>query len=194
MNTKLQTLIEGAIIAAVAMALSYVPLEFGYGGAFDISLGLIPLFIYAARRGAVPALTVGLVWGLLHVLLGKMIFLSPSQWVLDYILAFTFAGLFGLFGGKLRRVISDKKIGPVVGWVCAAAFVGVIARWFWAFLAGALVWSEYMPETFFGLTMTPWFYSLLFNGASVVANFVMLAVIIPILAKTAPVLFRLQQH
>jgi len=38
-------------------------------------------------------------------------------------------------------------------------------------VVGATVWAEYMPETFFGMTMhSPWFYSLLYNGSYMVID------------------------
>ena len=42
---------------------------------------------------------------------------------------------------------------------------GSAARFLVHYVVGATIWAEYMPEVFFGLTMTtPWFYSLLYNG------------------------------
>ena len=39
------------------------------------------------------------------------------------------------------------------------------------YVVGATVWAEYMPETFFGMTMhSPWFYSLLYNLAYMLPN------------------------
>ena len=49
---------------------------------------------------------------------------------------------------------------------------------------GATVWAEYMPETFFGLTMTtPWFYSALYNGSFMLIDMVLVLVIGALLWK-----------
>ena len=43
---------------------------------------------------------------------------------------------------------------------------------------GVWVWGEYMPETFFGMTMTtPWFYSFLYNGSYMVVDMIICLVI-----------------
>jgi thiamine transporter len=202
MNTKLVTLIEGAIIAAVAMALSFIPIE-APNAAFDLSLGLIPLAVYAVRRGFLPAVCVGFVWGLLHIVLGRAYILSIPQVIFEYPFAFAFGGFFGLYAKQIRTAIFGRTgataaitdqtgtaRGGVVKWVVLASVTAVLARWIWHFIAGAVVWAEYMPETFLGLKMTPWFYSFLFNGASFVANAAMLIIVITALIKAAPRLFR----
>ena len=67
-----QNLDRGTIMAALAMVLSLIPLDFG--SSFQFLLGQIPLTIFAIRRGWKPGLMAGLVWGLLHFPLGKVWF------------------------------------------------------------------------------------------------------------------------
>jgi thiamine transporter len=184
MNTKLQVWIEGAIVAGVAMALSYIPIETP-NAAFDLSVGLIPLAVYAARRGTIPAIAAGFVWGLLHIILGKAYILSIPQVIFEYPFAFAFAGFGGLFAKKLRHSISVKENGRVITWVVASSVVAVFARWFWHFWAGVLVWGDYAPEG-----MSPVLYSFIFNGASFLANAAMLIIVLSALAKTTPILFK----
>lgn len=67
--------------------------------------------------------------------------------------AFTVLG----FAGACSKLKGGFFIGTVVG---------SVARFLVHYVVGATVWAEYMPETFFGLTMTtPWFYSALYNGS-----------------------------
>jgi thiamine transporter len=182
-NGKLITWVEGAVIVAACVALSYVPVQFGPGAAFDVSLGLIPLFIYSVRRGLVPALVCGFVWGFV-VAVTKGILLDPVQWVYDYLLAFGFAGFYGLYAKKIRAAAGGGT-GHVLLWVTLAAVTGTFARWFWHFWSGVFVWGEYAPEG-----VSPFVYSVTFNGASFVCNVVMLVIVMTLLAKTAPRLFR----
>ena len=52
------------------------------------------------------------------------------------------------------------------------------ARFLVHYVVGATIWAEYMPETFFNMTMTtPWFYSALYNGAYMLPDMVILLVI-----------------
>ena len=58
------------------------------------------------------------------------------------------------------------------------AVVGALARFLVHYIVGATVWAEYMPETFFGMTMhSPWFYSLLYNGSFMLADLLLCLVI-----------------
>ena len=61
-------------------------------------------------------------------------------------------GLAGLF----HKMKGGFYIGTLVG--CGARFLV-------HYVVGATIWASYMPEEFFGMTMTtPWFYSALYNG------------------------------
>ena len=74
------------------------------------------------------------------------------------VIAFTVLGLAGLF--------SKQRYGFFIGTV-----VGALARFLVHYVVGATVWAEYMPETFFGMTMhSPWFYSLLYNGSFILID------------------------
>jgi len=196
MKKNLTILVEGAVIAAVCMALSLIPIE-SPNAAFDLSLGLIPLSVYAVRRGLLPAIAVGLIWGLIHPLFGKAYILSIPQFILEYPFAFSFGGFFGLYAGKIRtrlagRIPAGAAVTKLTGkpqksplfWIVLASVTACAARWIWHFIAGVLIWSSYAPEG-----MNPWFYSFLFNGASFLANTVMLIIVMAVLVKTAPRIF-----
>jgi putative proton-coupled thiamine transporter YuaJ len=185
-NTKLITMIEGAIIAGVCVALSFIPLNTATAS-FDISLGLIPLVVYSLRRGAVPGITVGLVWGLLLIVIGKAYVLTIPQVVLEYPVAFALGGLGGIFAGSLHKKLSAQEsvLSPgVIMTVIFAGAVSAVARWFVHFWAGVIFWGSYAPEG-----MSPYLYSFIFNGASAVANAVMLAIVLSVLIRTAKKLF-----
>jgi len=197
-NTKLIVMIEGAVIAAICVALSFIPINTA-NAAFDLSLGLIPLGVYALRRGLLPGLAVGFVWGLLLIVLGKAYILTIPQVLLEYPLAFAFGGFGGVFSGLLKRRLSaypdkinidnaDKPkksgIGGAITIVIFAGIVAAIARWFFHFWAGVVFWGSYAPEG-----MSPYLYSFIMNGTSAAANAAMLAAVLAILLKTARLLF-----
>ena len=63
--------------------------------------------------------------------------------------------------------------------------VACSARFLVHYVVGATIWAEYMPETFFNMTMTtPWFYSALYNGAYMLPDMLILLVIGVVLLKT----------
>ena len=83
----------------------------------------------------------------------------------DYIVAFSVLGLAGLF--------HNQEKGFFTGTV-----VGSFARFLVHYLVGVWVWGEYMPDTFFGMTMTtPWFYSFLYNGSYMIIDMVLCLVV-----------------
>ena len=56
--------------------------------------------------------------------------------------------------------------------------VGSLARFLVHYLVGVWVWGEYMPESFFGMTMTtPWFYSFLYNGSYMLVDMLICLVV-----------------
>ena len=77
-------------------------------------------------------------------------------------------------------VIQEQGNGFFIGTVA-----GSLARFLVAWVVGAVVWGEYMPDTFFGMTMTtPWFYSALYNGAYMVIDCVLILFVGFLLMKT----------
>ena len=144
---SLRCLTEGAVFVGLAQVLGYIKLfELPQGGAVD--LAMLPIFIFCARWGFGPGMLASFVFGLLQLLLD-----GAYAWGWQSML-----GLAGLFKGK--------EGGFFIGMV-----VGAFARFLVHYVVGATVWAEYMPETFFGMTMTsPWFYSLLYNGSFILVN------------------------
>lgn len=166
----LRMLCEGAIMVVIAQILSYLKLwEMPWGG--SICLSMLPIFLFACRWGVGAGLMSGFVLGILQFMFDGGFALGWQSIVGDYLVAFTVLGLAGLFRGK--------------NWsIYAGTVVGSAARFLVHYVVGATVWAEYMPETFFGMTMTtPWFYSLLYNGFYMVIDMVLCLVIFALLAK-----------
>ena len=91
----------------------------------------------------------------------------------DYVIAYMVLGVAGLFRGKEWSIYAGATVG------CAARFLV-------HYVVGATVWAEYMPETFFGMTMTtPWFYSLLYNGFYMVLDWLLCMVIYALLMRNS---------
>lgn len=174
--------IEGTIMAALAMVLSLIPLDFG--SSFSISLGQIPLTIFAIRRGWKPGLMAGLVWGLLHFPLGKVWFLSVLQVLIEYPFAFTFVGFAGLYANNIHLAIKNGSKGTVQRLLVQATFTGAFARYFWHFLAGWVYWGAY---ALWG--MKPWLFSLVMNTASGLATAIVTAIVLLIAYRTSPEVF-----
>lgn len=156
-HQRVRALVEGAVLVAVAEVLSSLKLwEMPWGG--SVVLSMIPLVLYSVRWGLGDGLAACTVFGCLQFLYDGGFAIGWQSILGDYVVAFGVLGLAGLVKGN--------KAGVFLGSLVAGA-----ARFLVHYVVGATVWAEYMPETFFGMTMkSPWFYSLLYNLAYMVPN------------------------
>ena len=154
---RVRALCEGAVLVAVAQILSYLKLwEMPWGG--SVVLSMIPLVLYAVRWGLGAGLLGGFAFGVLQFMFDGGFAIGWQSIVGDYLVAFTVLGLAGL--------VARRKSGVFTGTLIAG-----FSRFLVHYVVGATVWAEYMPETFFGMTMhSPWFYSLLYNLAYMLPN------------------------
>ncbi len=175
-NKHLLVLCEGAIMVAAAFGLSFLKIPIGVAfGAFggSIDLVMIPLIIYALRRGTVPGLIAGLVFGTLKYFAAGGVAINWQSMLLDYSIAYMAVGLAGLF--------FKKKV--TAGWWALGALIGCLARFGIHFISGITIYAQYMPETFLDLTMTnAWFYSLLYNGTYMLPNTILAVILCGLLA------------
>lgn len=108
---KTRILVEGTVVAALALVLSFIPTTIG--SSFTISLGMIPLTLFALRRGLKPALMAAFIWGILHFPASQVVYLSVVQVLIEYPIAFTFAGFAGLYAKKVQKALSERDMGSV---------------------------------------------------------------------------------
>ena len=181
-NSKTRILVEGAMLIALATVLSYLKIfEMPFGG--SITLEMLPLVIMGLRRGPKWGCLTGFVHGLLQMIIGFSNVMYCATLIsqigcilLDYLLAFSVLGLAPLFASLLKN---NKKIGFIVGSVCVC-----ILRFLCSFLSGWLLWGSYAPEG-----MNAAYYSLVYTGAYMLPDTIILAVVVAILAYTVPKLF-----
>ena len=168
--TKTRIMVECALMIALGTILANIKIyELPNGG--SICLAMLPIFIYCARWGFGKGMLASFAFSVLQLLLDGAYAWGWQSMIGDYIVAFTVLGVAGLF----HRYKNGFFIGTVVG---------SLARFLVAWVVGAVVWGEYMPDTFFGMTMTsPWFYSLLYNGSYMVISMVLCLVVGALLWK-----------
>ncbi|WP_088840392.1 energy-coupled thiamine transporter ThiT [Listeria sp. ILCC797] len=181
-NKRLIVLLECAIFAAIAMILSFIPLDIG--SSFSISLGMIPMYVVAIRRGFLAAGFAGLLWGVLHFLTGKAYILMWNQALIEYVLAFAFIAFSGIYSKKIRAFLTEKNFKKAITFAWVAMFAGGIARYFWHYLAGVLFWGAY---AFAGWSAQ--LFSIVMNGLSCLATIVVCGLVITVMMKMKPQLF-----
>ena len=163
----LLSLCEGAIFIALAEILSFLPFyKLPWGGSID--LAMLPIIVVCVRWGFGPGMLAATAHAILQTLFEGGIAIGWQSIVGDFLLACAVLGLAGLFRGKF----------------IPATVVSCAARFLVHYVVGATIWAEYMPETFFGMTMTtPWFYSLLYNGFYMVIDAVLCVVVFALLLR-----------
>lgn len=182
MHNKTRIMVEGTIVAALSFMLSLIPTNIG--SSFTISLGMIPLTIFALRRGLRPALLSAFIWGILHFPAGDVYYLSIPQVLIEYPIAFTFAGFAGLYAPKVQQALLDNQPREATKNIVLGSLLGTSARFFWHFIAGVIFWGSY---ALWG--MNPWIFSLVMNGASGIATGIVTVMVTLIAVKKVPQLF-----
>ena len=170
-HSRIRMICEAAVLMALAQILSYIKLyEFPNGGSIDCAM--VPIILFAVRYGASWGTGVGLVYGAMQYFFANGISIDWTTIICDYFLAYALLGLgAGLFRGQ--------KYGVYAGTLCGGAL-----RFLAHLAVGAIVWGQWMPDEFFGMTMTsPWIYSALYNGSFLLLSLVLTLVVVAILQK-----------
>jgi thiamine transporter len=147
---------EIGVAIALAAVLSWLaqafPLRMPQGGSFGLEM--LPILFIAVRRGVVPGIVAGGLFGLLQLtgVAGTPYIYHPLQALLDYPLAFAALGLAGFV-----------PVGPLdtranVVRLAAAVTAGAGARLVCHVLSGLIFFAEYAPAW-----EAPWLYSITYN-------------------------------
>ena len=147
---------EIGVAVALAAALSWIaqafPLRMPQGGSFGLEM--LPILFIALRRGVVPGVVAGALFGLLQLagVAGTPYIYHPLQAALDYPLAFAALGLAGLVPiGELHGARGVARL-------TAAVAAGTGLRFLCHFLSGLIFFAEYAPAW-----EAPWLYSITYN-------------------------------
>ena len=170
MKKTVYALVEGAAMVALATALSYLKLfELPQGG--SVCIGMLPILLFAVRRGVGNGLVAGLAYGLLQLIFDGAYAWGWASMLLDYVVAFTVLG----FAGVFRRT----KYGVFYGTV-----LGCILRFAVHFISGVTIYRIYAPTELFDRTFTnPYLYSLVYNGSYILIDMALCLVIFAALYK-----------
>ena len=185
-NKQLRCITEGAVLVALALALSYlkIPIGLAFGGfGGSIDLVMIPLIVFAIHRGCGWGLIAGLVFGTIKYFIGAHADISWVSIIFDYSVAYMFVGFAGLLRGKR---IEGKAWAMPVG-----ALVGCVCRFVIHWISGVTVYAQWMPEEFMGFThMTPALYSTLYNGTYMLPNTILAVIVCALLRRPLELLFK----
>ena len=169
---KLQTVIEAALLAAMAFVLDLLP-SIQLTPAISVSFSMVPVFIVAFRWGWKAGFLSGFLWGFLQVILGDAYIVHPIQVIIEYFIAFTVVGVAGFFMESIQNQLSNQHRKKVMVTMIAAIFTASFARYFFHFIAGYFFFAEYAPEG-----MSAVLYSFLVNGTTMILTFLLCAIVV----------------
>lgn len=119
-----------AVCIGLAVILSMLKLfEMPYGGSITL-FSMLAICVPGLRYNVKVGVMAGVAYGVLQFIL-KPYFLSPLQFVFDYLFAFGIMGISGL------EVFKKMKFGIVLGYLAA-----IVGRFVFASMAGFFFWRE----------------------------------------------------
>jgi len=142
-----KAMIFSAMAISLGTVLSFITIiKMPQGGSVTL-LSMFMISLIGYLYGPVQGIIAGIAYGMLQLILEPYV-IHPLQLILDYPLAFGMLGLSGLF--------YKKKQGLLIGYL-----VGVSGRFLCSLLSGVIFFGEYAQ----GTGMTPFVYSLVYNGS-----------------------------
>ena len=157
---SVKQLVFSSMAIALAVVTSMIKLfKLPMGGSVTL-LSMLFIVLIGYWYGLGAGLTTAIAYGILQLIIDPYI-LSFPQMMVDYLLAFGALGLSGLF--------CNKKNGLVKGYI-----VGVLGRYFFAFLSGWIFFGMYAPEEFPNAVV----YSLAYNGSYIGAEALITLIVI----------------
>jgi len=176
---RVRKLVESAILIAIGTVLSEVTkIDMPLGGGLTLC-SMLPLVLVAHRWGTRWGLFTAFVYSLLQLLLGMnnvqyatSAFMAVGIVLLDYVIPYTLLGLSAMF----KKAV--KTLQASLLWGIAVTFV---LRFVCHFITGWWIWDALWPNEFGWASPL---YSLLYNGAYMLPEIIITAVVAVLLLRT----------
>jgi thiamine transporter len=176
-------MVEMALSIGLAWVLArFAVFRMPWGG--TVSLGMLPLFVFALRRGLVPGLLAGGLYGILDLTVDPYVF-NWAQMLLDYPLAYMMVGAAGALSPLWRRAVAEKRTARAVWTVAVPALVlGSVLRFAMHWWSGVVFFAMFAGD------QPVWLYSAVYNlsyiGPSLLVCAIAAVVVLPTLEKAVP--------
>ena len=151
-QSKTRMIAEAGVAIAIAQVLSFITLFHMPQGGSIKAASLVPLMMFAYRWGGTRGIWAGVVYGVLHFLLGFKSSIHYLSIILDYLVAYGAIGVCGYFKDNITGLVSGS-------------IVAIALRWFASVTSGAVVFASYAPQG-----QNPWIYSMIYNASYMVPD------------------------
>lgn len=183
---RTKVVVEAGLTIALAYVLGrFMLFKLPFGG--SVSLDMLPLLVFALRRGVGPGVLAGALYGLLNYTIDPVGIVHWAQFLLDYVVAYGVVGATGLGAAAFRRLLDSRGSAyAVLGVAAPFALLGMALRFAAHFASGVVFFGAYAPA---GQPVA--LYSLVYNasymGPSALLCLVALLFVLPALERTVPV-------
>lgn len=151
-HSKTRMIAEAGVAIAIAQVLSFITLFHMPQGGSIKAASMVPLMIFAYRWGGTRGIWAGVVYGVLHFLLGFKSSIHYLSIILDYLVAYGAIGVCGYFKDNITGLVSGS-------------IVAIALRWFTSVTSGAVVFASYAPQG-----QNPWIYSMIYNASYMIPD------------------------
>jgi len=186
-NERVRLMVEIALCVALAAVLNLPGLRFRLpiniaGG--TVSLNMLPIFVLALRRGVIPGMIAGAIYGCVDLLIDPFV-VHPVQMLLDYPVSYALAGLAGLGSPVWHRSVARDHMAQGEALVLPFLALGAAGRLAAHWVSGVIFFSQNAPEG-----QPVWLYSLIYNASYVLPSLVLSAAatlaVLPVLERAVP--------
>ena len=125
-QSKIRMLTEAGVAIAIAQVLSFITIFHMPQGGSIKAAALVPLMIYAYRWGGTRGIFVGVVYGILHFILGFKSSVHYLSIILDYLVAYGVIGVCGYFKDSISGLITGSIVGIALRWTASVVSGAVV--------------------------------------------------------------------
>jgi len=174
MNSRVKTMTEIAMVAALAVLLSVIKIyQAPFGG--SVSLVMVPIFLFAFRRGIGPAMIAGALTGTIKIMTDAYV-VHPIQFLLDYPVAYLVLGLAGIY-----RIKKDQSIGMKTFYISLSIIFATFFRLLSHVASGVIWFGSYAPES-----MNVYLYSIVYNLYYLVPEMIISIIVTALVVQKVP--------
>ena len=109
-HSKTRMIAEAGVAIAIAQVLSFITLFHMPQGGSIKAASMVPLMIFAYRWGGARGILAGVVYGILHFLLGFKSSIHYLSIILDYLVAYGVIGVCGYFKDNMTGLVSGSIV------------------------------------------------------------------------------------
>lgn len=192
-QTKLRTLVECALMVALAIVLGMIVIYEGpFGGSVTL-FSMVPLLLISFRHGMKWGLGCCFVYSVVNVFLGikNLTYIPTPAGViatifLDYIIAFTVIGIAGMT--RNIKITKNDTANSLMN-TFSGSLAALIIRFICHLVSGAVIWYS-LTQGWYAEDPThivhqygPWMYSLVYNATFMVPEIALTLVATPVLVR-----------